>query len=376
MNNNRIFKVLIVDDSKLYRKILSNILSEIPNVSVVGFAENGKIALTKFEELKPDIVTLDIEMPEMDGLETLRLLKIKMPKIPVIMVSSLTMAAARITIKALELGAFDFVTKPNNLAIEESRKSLIYQLKPKINALITKQIVGSILTGNSAGKYVHKQQEIYPTISSKVIAFDKSKIDKSVSIQIVVIGISTGGPNALMKLLPSFPQNLEIPIIIVQHMPQFFTAPLVESLNAKCKIEVLEAHNGQILEPNKVYVAPGGKQMKIGIIVGDKTKIIRITDDPPENYCKPSVDYLFRSVAQIYGNRALAIIMTGMGSDGVIGLKSMKEKGAKVIAQDEQSCVIFGMPKQAIDANVVDAIVPLDKITGQIIKYVTGFDEI
>ena len=188
--------------------------------------------------------------------------------------------------------------------------------------------------------------------------------------EIVVIGISTGGPNALAKMLPLIPKDIGVPILIVQHMPPMFTRSLASSLAAKCSIDVREAKQGEPIEPNTALIAPGGKQMKIVAGADGKSRIVKISDDPPENSCKPSVDYLFRSVAHHYVGRATGVIMTGMGSDGTAGLKLMKQNGATIIAQDEQSCVVFGMPKEAAETGLADAVVPLDQIADMIMKTV------
>jgi two-component system chemotaxis response regulator CheB len=192
------------------------------------------------------------------------------------------------------------------------------------------------------------------------------------SVDIVALGVSTGGPQALAQVIPKLPTDLGVPIVIVQHMPPMFTAALAASLNGKSALKVVEGRPGQILEASTVYIAPGGKQMKVARPAPAAPLSLCITDDPPENYCRPSVDYLFRSVAQVYADRALGIIMTGMGADGVLGLRLMKRQGARVIAQDEASCVVFGMPMEAIKAGVVDAIVPLEQLASAITKHVCG----
>jgi two-component system chemotaxis response regulator CheB len=196
----------------------------------------------------------------------------------------------------------------------------------------------------------------------------RSSVKRTGTSSIVGIGISTGGPNALARLLPGLPGDIGVPIVIVQHMPPIFTQSLAKSLDGKCKLEVHEAKNGEPLRPNCVYIAPGGKQMKIVAATDGRQRVIKITDDPPENSCKPSVDYLFRSIAELYVGRATGVIMTGMGSDGTTGLKLMKGNGAVVIAQDESSCVVFGMPKDPIQQGIADVVAPLDNIGREIIK--------
>lgn len=189
--------------------------------------------------------------------------------------------------------------------------------------------------------------------------------------EMVLIGVSTGGPNALAGLLPALPGDLGVPVLIVQHMPPLFTQSLAENLTAKCALQVCEAAHGENLEPNTVYIAPGGRQMRLAPGDGGR-KMIQITDDPPENNCRPSVDYLFRSVANQFSGRAMAVILTGMGSDGMLGLRLLKRHGCFVIAQDEPSCVVYGMPKAAVDAGVVDVVLPLEAIAGRIVAAIQG----
>lgn len=352
-------RVLVVDDTSLYRKILSDLLSDFPDVEVIGTAPNGRVALSKITSMEPDAITLDIEMPEMDGMEVLRKLKAAGLEIPVIMVSSLTRMGARVTMEALELGAFDFVTKPDNHEISENIKDLRMQLRPKIDGLI----INTMLNRNIKETSIIEEPETLPGPASLE---KSSSLKHKIRKEIVAIGISTGGPNTLSKLIPNLPANLPIPVVIVQHMPAFFTTALAESLDKKSALRVVEGQQSQKLEPSTVYIAPGGKHM--GIIAGEKgnEKMLLIADDPPEHYCKPSADFLFRSVAKHYGSHAIGIIMTGMGSDGSLGLKDMKSEGAMTIAQDKASCVVYGMPREAIQAGVVDKVLPLSQIASEI----------
>jgi two-component system chemotaxis response regulator CheB len=269
--------------------------------------------------------------------------------------------------KALELGAFDFVTKTDSDDPEENLKALHLALLPRVRAYARRLEFRKSL---KKGKLPSKLQTRLAAISDDVAR--KSVLAKRrVKSEIVAIGISTGGPNALMKMLPKLPGNLGVPIVIVQHMPPTFTKSLAESLNQKCALKVKEGEDGEILEPDTVYIAPGGKQMKVARGVAAK-KVICITNDPPENNCKPAADYLFRSVAREYKNKATGVIMTGMGQDGTLGLKVMKSFGAIVIGQDAESCVVYGMPKAAVEAGVVDIVVPLDKIAQEIVNTVRG----
>lgn len=358
-------RLLVVDDTALYRKLIADLADEIPGVETVGSAPNGKIALDKVKSLRPDIISLDLEMPGMDGLEVLQHLQGWKPAPIVIMVSSHTKQGADVTMKALDLGAFDFVCKPTGKNAAESRKDLDRQLRPIMAAVRARNGISS--KGSPA--FVGAQASV-KSMSVDDINQRMKKITNATQPDIVAIGISTGGPRALGELIPVLPKSLKAPIAIVQHIPAEFSAALAESLNKKSALTVVEAKDGQILEKGTVYIAPGGKQMKIVPVNGSDEKCFMITDDPPENNCKPSVDYLFRSVAKLYQKNCLGIIMTGMGADGVLGLRLMKRHGVTVIAQDQQSCTVFGMPAEAIKAGVVDVIAPLDHIANEIITRV------
>ena len=318
-----LLRILVVDDTIVYRKIISDALNEIPGVEIVGTAHNGKIALSKIKTLKPDLVTLDIEMPEMSGIEVLETLHTT-PDAPVaVMLSTLTHRGSDMTIKALELGAFDFIGKPDSGTMAENRVKIRVALEPIIAAFKRQQQFRSRLRQKSApGDAQARPKVVSPEISSRA-SLARSRTTLS---EIVGIGISTGGPNALARMMPMLGPDLNVPILVVQHMPPMFTQSLAKSLNAKCRFTVKEAVNGEPLAPNTVYIAPGGRQMKIIAGPDGKNRNIRITDDPPENSCRPSVDYLFRSIAEHYVGRATAVIMTGMGSDGTLGLGLMKKK--------------------------------------------------
>ncbi len=354
-------RVLVVDDTIVYRKIISDVLSNYADVEVVGTASNGKIALSRIESLKPDLITLDVEMPVMDGVQTLEEIQKRKIKLGVIMVSTLTKRGSDITMKALELGAFDFITKPDKDSREENVKILESALAPRIKHFLKRLEIKRALRRPDTD--VKKKPVPRPAAT---VSISRASHEKSL---IVAIGISTGGPNALTRMLPMLPGDLGVPVVIVQHMPPIFTKSLSESLDQKCALRVKEAEDGEVLKPNFVYIAPGGKQAKVVTGAAQK-KIIRVTDDPPENNCKPSADYLFRSVAREFGKKVTGVIMTGMGNDGTLGLKVMKSFGAVVIGQDEETCVVYGMPKMASDSGVVDKIVPLDKIAAEIVTTV------
>jgi len=348
-------KALIVDDTSFYRMILVEILGKFSNITIVGTAENGMDALNKISSLKPDIVTLDVEMPVMDGIQVLENLYKKEVELPgVIMVSTVTKRGAEVTIKALELGAFDFISKPSGSeGVEESRELIRRQLFPMINAWSSHKKLRSL-------RKLHRKQGS-PVLEKKEITVHHTpkKID------IVVIGVSTGGPNALISVIPKLPKSFPVPILIVQHMPRLFTEELANNLDKRSPVKVKEAKDGDMISAGVVYIAKGGHQMKL--IQGSKT-ILTINDDPPENYCKPSVDYLFRSVAHSFGKNSLALIMTGMGTDGVLGCKLMKRTGATILTQDENTSAVFGMPAAVIEAGIADKVIPLHQIAAELEK--------
>jgi two-component system chemotaxis response regulator CheB len=361
MTINYPLRVLIVDDTVVYRKIVSDVLSDLPDVEIVGTAHNGKAAISKVRSLKPDLLTLDIEMPEMDGLETLGHLKTEAPDVGTIMLSNLAQRGGELTMRALELGAFDFVAKPQEGSMEENTKAIKNALVPMLRAFARHKEIKRILKGKAVFTLAKEGH-----CGKAAQTLRKSVFPKREKADIVAIGISTGGPKALSQMMPQIPANLDVPVLIVQHMPPVFTRFLANNLNSKCRIAVQEAKDGEPLRPNVALIAPGGRQMKVAVGADGETKIVRITDDPPENSCKPSVDYLFRSVAHHFVGRATGVIMTGMGSDGTLGLKLMKRNGATVIAQNEETCVVYGMPKEPIESGIVDRIAPLDLIAEEI----------
>jgi len=370
-------RVLVVDDTIVYRKAVSDILAEIPGVEVVGIAHNGKIAMSKIATLKPDLLTLDIEMPEMNGLEVLAELQKNHTGIGAIMLSTLTADGSDMTMKALELGAFDFILKPQSACVQEGKNQIKSALQPMLEAFRNSRNASSLL--GTKGVFTRSQPLLNKGIppsarplttpaSGNTTARTAIRRGKS---EIVAIGISTGGPNALSQMLPQLPGDLGVPVVIVQHMPPVFTKSLAASLNAKCALTVKEAQDTEAIQPNTVYIAPGGKQMKLVASADGKNRVVKITDDPPENSCRPSVDYLFRSVGDYYVGRTTAVIMTGMGSDGTKALQILKQqKGAFVIAQNESTCVVYGMPKAPVEQGLADVIAPLNKIADEITKSV------
>lgn len=360
--------VLVADDSILFRKVMADVLSSFDGVNVVGQAQNGKIALRKVQELKPDVLTLDMEMPEMDGLAVLDALQEIEHAPTVIVVSALTQRGGKITLQALSKGAFDFITKPDAGNAQQSRDTLRSDLAPQIKTLALKLSVKGIL--NRSPSQVKKivlpeaVQAPAPRSGTDDISLRMSRLTGKVKPEMVLIGVSTGGPNALARVVPALPARLGVPVFIVQHMPPIFTQTLAESLNSKSALTVCEASDGMVAVPDTVYIAPGGRQMRLTESNG--TRVIQITDDPPENNCRPAVDYLFRSVSNFFPGRAMAVILTGMGSDGALGAKLLKRHGCFVISQDEASCVVYGMPKAVVDAGLADDILSLDMIPGRI----------
>jgi len=351
-------KTLIVDDSAMHRKIVQDVLKAFPFIEVVGVAQNGKIALLKAASLKPDLLTLDIEMPEMDGLEVLEHLKQELPEAVAIMFSAYSKEGARITLRALELGAFDFIFKPSSGNLEENRERFRSEIAPMLETLVRSKRIKPIVKETT----VHQKEQIITGSGPMLL---RRNSDKS---KAVAIGISTGGPVALAKMIPSIPSDIGVPIFIVQHMPPMFTDALASKLNSMGGISVKEAIDGEVIRANTVYIAPGGKQMKVAASDMGNLLVIRVTDDPPENNCKPSVDYLFRSIARHYGKYATGVIMTGMGYDGTEGLKLMKQSGAVVIAQNESTCAVYGMPRKPVEIGIVDVIAPLDLIAEEICR--------
>jgi two-component system chemotaxis response regulator CheB len=370
-------RVLVADDAVLFRRLLGEVLASLPGIEVVGTATNGRIAVQKVRELRPDLLTLDIEMPEMDGLAVLdELVRNGQPEVEIIVVSALSRRGGELTLRALEKGAFDFITKPEASSAENGREALLRELAPRVRAAAHRLEVRAILRGSSSQRRPLATPAAAPLRSPSDMAVDEiaSRMRRISSPQrpdMVLIGVSTGGPVALSELLPAIPRDIGVPILIVQHMPPIFTKSLADSLDSKCAVRVREAVHGEFPEPSTAYIAPGGRQMRLGLTPNGRP-VLELTDDPPENNCRPAVDYLFRSAANRFPGRAMAVILTGMGSDGTLGLRLLKRQGCFVIAQDEASCVVYGMPKAAVDAGVADVILPLNSIAGRIAAVVRG----
>ena len=347
----RKIRVLVVDDSPILRKLIAEALRSDRELEVVGTASNGKEALEKAPVLRPDVITLDIEMPVMDGLTALEKMKRIYPKGRVIMFSSLTEKGAKETIKALSLGAVDFVTKPSSRSLAESIKRIQEELIPKIKSVVPKGI---------------SPRPVRPLSPRPISPPKPTRVPLVGRREVVAIGVSTGGPKALAEVIPRLPGNFPVPILIVQHMPPIFTAQLANRLDQLSALKVVEAQEGNPLAPGKVFIAPGDYHLEVS--QRGQAKVVHLHKGPPENSCRPAVDVLFRSVANVFGGRSVGVIMTGMGHDGLAGAKLMKEKGALIIAQDEATSVVYGMPRAVIEAGLADYILPLGEIANFLLK--------
>ncbi len=368
---NQKIKVLVVDDTVIYRKILKDVVSEIDNTEVIGTASNGDLAIRKIEVDKPDLVLLDVEMPVKDGLETLQEIKARFPEIGVIMVSGVNERQASITMEALQKGAIDFVPKPIGNNIETNIQSLKQSLTPIISLFLTKKTISAVRSGSFTDTSIRTRESapipstskpIPPTPKPVITPFSSAPNPKKADV--LVIGVSTGGPNALAKFIPFLSPDLDVPVFIVQHMPPMFTKSLAAHLSSKSSMPVVEAEDGQMVEKNKIYIAPGGKHMTVK--KESSNQVISIIDTPPVNSCKPSVDVLYDSIPSIYNNNVLSVIMTGMGSDGLNGVRSLKKTGCYSITQTEDSCVVYGMPRAVDEAGLSDESVHLDQLSGRV----------
>jgi two-component system, chemotaxis family, protein-glutamate methylesterase/glutaminase len=346
-------RVLIVDDAVTVRSRVSKVLSTVPEIEVAGVAANGRIALAKIPQVNPDVIILDIEMPDMNGLETLTAIRERYPKLPVIMFSTFTVLGATATLDALSLGANDYATKPTNLgSIEAANEHILTNLIPKIKLFGTQGVKS-------------KAEEIREMHLS---TFPLSSTIPTTKVDVVAIGVSTGGPNALAEILPAFPADFPVPILIVQHMPPMFTKLLAERLASKCQISVREAIPGAVLEAGQAWIAPGDYHMIVERN-GDVVQIA-VNQAPPENSCRPAVDILFRSIASVYGANSLAVILTGMGQDGLRGCQHISEVGGHIFVQDRTSSIVWGMPGFVANAGLAEQIISIDQMAGAISRRV------
>lgn len=351
MEGGKRINCLVVDDSSFMRRAITTMIEEDPHIKVIDVARDGLEAIKKVESLKPDVVTLDIEMPRMNGIEALRVIMERHP-VPVLMVSSLTEEGAEATFDALELGALDYIPKHlDNLSVNivKIKKELIAKIKAV------------------AGKKVKSKQFTAPC---PLLPANHHK-DRFASqrVAVVAIGASTGGPQAVQNILRLMPSNFPAGILVIQHMPHNFTSAYAERLNRLCNLKVKEASNGDTVLAGKVFIAPGGAQTRLKRAGAIEFRLT-VEDDPPDAIYKPSVDIALLSAAECFPGRALGVILTGMGSDGREGIRAIKKTGGRAIAQDEASCVVYGMPKAVIDEGLVDKVVPLEMMPGEILNMV------
>lgn len=348
-------RVLVVDDSVVIRRLVTHALGQDDSLEVVGSAPDGSIGLSRVAQLNPDVITLDIEMPEMDGLEMLRRLRQTRKDIRVIMFSTLTERGGAATLEALSLGADDYVTKASNAgSLDRSMAALRGELIPKIKQFF--QLEEAAAPPPVAEKLCPAAP---PARSPQTSGF-------RVQPRVVAIGVSTGGPTALGEIIPCFPANFPLPILIVQHMPPVFTRLLAERLQTLTKLKVEEAAQGSTVDAGKILIAPGNYHMRLRK-TGLKTTI-KLDQEPPENSCRPAVDVLFRSVEETYGSASIAVVLTGMGYDGLRGVQVLKAHGAYVIAQDEPTSVVWGMPGAIVNAGLADSVAPLAQVVPEILR--------
>ncbi|MBS3969666.1 MAG: chemotaxis response regulator protein-glutamate methylesterase [Clostridia bacterium] len=369
--------VLIVDDSAFMRRVITTMLESDPSLKVVSYARDGEDALVKIKRYNPDVVTMDVEMPGLDGLSALKLIMCENP-VPVVMLSSLTTAGARQTIEALSLGAVDFVAKPvNRQELTRLSSELINTVKTAAQISVKKvcSLNGSIQTKPFSPQ--NRERTIQPVKVPKIIAIKPSQRDtitilKSSSIELVAVGTSTGGPTALQVLLGKIPKNIPCGIVIVQHMPRGFTGPLAKRLNDLCEIEVKEGEDGDMVLPGRAIIAPAGHQLTFTKKSGNLQ--ISLSDHSPiKTLFKPSVDVMMLSAVEVLGPKVLGVIMTGMGNDGLQGLKSLKDQKGLILAQNEETCIVYGMPKAAVDAGIADKVLPLNELGNEIVSIITRY---
>lgn len=341
----RRIRTLVVDDSALMRMLIPSMLQRSPHIEVVGAASNPFAAREMIKELNPDVITLDVEMPRMDGISFLNKIMTLRPT-PVVMVSSLTQKGADITLKALELGAIDFIGKPT-IDLEKNMPLLADELIEKVRA--------------AAMSKVRAQSRKVPVKAAAPVQFDTTEA-------IVAMGASTGGVETLGRVLGALPPNAP-GIVIAQHMPAAFTKQFAERINKSCAVNVAEADHGRRIRPGSVWIAPGDRHLEVRRSGADY--VCQLTDEAPVSGHKPSVDVLFKSVAKACGAQAIGVILTGMGKDGADGLKAMRDTGCRTIGQDEASCLVYGMPKAAFDAGAVERQLPEDKIPSAILRIVS-----
>ncbi len=346
-----------MDDAVVMRRLIGGVIEEDPELELAGVAANGRLALAKIPQVNPDIVTLDVEMPEMDGLETVTEIRKIYRSLPIIMFSTLTERGAEKTLEALKRGATDYVTKPANVgnvstSIERLREELIPKIKAHCHTIVSRFAAPQQAAALPAPRV--------PVTPSRALTRPAG-----FHCRVIAIGTSTGGPNALHQVIPALPPSLPVPVVIVQHMPPLFTAMLAQRLDECSRIRVHEASEGQRIEPGHVYIAPGGKHLEIAS--SGTGPVARLHEGPPENSCRPAVDVLFRSVASVYGAGSLGVVLTGMGQDGLRGSQVLQEAGGRILAQDQASSVVWGMPGAVVSAGVADQVIDINHMAQAII---------
>jgi two-component system, chemotaxis family, protein-glutamate methylesterase/glutaminase len=349
-------RVMVVDDSVVVRKIVTDVLSADPDIEVVGTAVNGKIAVSKLDQLKPDLVTMDIEMPEMNGIEAVRAIRATRSRVPIIMFSTLTERGASATLDALSAGANEYVTKPANVgSVGQSMESVREQLIPKIKALTGRPVT------------VGPARVAAPVLPPRPAA---PRTGPGKKPAVLVIGSSTGGPEALAKVLPQLPASLPVPVLVVQHMPPVFTRQFAQRLDRLSQLRVVEAADGSPLLPGTAHLAPGDHHLVVR--GGQRGLHTGLNQGPPENFCRPAVDPLFRSAVTAFDGAVLAVVLTGMGADGRNGAGEIRAAGGTVIVQDQATSVVWGMPGAISQAGFADEILPLDRIPEAIARHLSG----
>ncbi len=356
-------KVFIVDDSALYRRILTNSVDGIPVPTEVDTAPTGAIALKKIPLFGPDIVLLDIEMPEMSGIEVLKAIRKDYPRMTVVLVSGVNSRSADITIEGLSSGASDFIPKPTGSSIEENTAELRRGLQQVFNLILAKRAARGGVRATRLAPAAQARPKLRPLPSIL-----------PARIEIVGIGVSTGGPGALGVVIPQLPKNISVPVVIVQHMPPVFTESLARSLDRSSAVSVCEAEDGQVLRAGNVYIAPGGvhTMVKRFAVQEQQQLMIRLNDGPPVNSCKPAVDVLFDSLATVTGGRTLAVVMTDMGHDGKSGAQHIKARQGYCLSQSEETCTVYGMPQAVDQARISDESVALPDLAGRIYSVTNG----
>ena len=352
-------RILIVDDSALYRQSINNVLREAADAVVVGSAKNGLEALEKIEQLDPDLLTLDVNMPDMDGIQVLQEIKRRQLPTKAIMVSSFTSEGAQLTTDALMEGAFDFVLKPSSGDAAGNRQQLSAALAEKIAAFRESTHRQRSVTGRSPAARTTTPAAVADSVPTR-----------SSVCRLVILGASTGGPAALRVVLPKLPASLPVPVLVVQHMPAEYTRSLATRLNQVCPLEVVEAADNLEVTAGRIIIAAGGRQTRIRCV--DGRLWCQVNDDPPENGTRPSIDYLVRSANESLAGHLLTVIMTGMGRDGLAGCRIVKRLGGQVFAQHQDDCVVYGMPKAVIDEQLADRVLTLGRLAPAIVRHVRG----